>query len=245
MKLIITKDYEAMSELSANLLLTYLLDERPYHLSITGGTTPALMYEKLIKKLKQCNHKFKDTFYNFDEIPFNKTEREGITISDLRNYFFTPAHVPEENIHMLNQHNYQNHDALLRERGGLDLVLIGIGADGHYCGNLPNTTKFFDETVKVMINEAMKKAVGEAHFDDDEEYPDYYITMGPRSIMNTKRIVLIASGKEKAQIIKRILAGPVSESIPASILLMHPNLSIILDQDAASELSLDIIEKYR
>lgn len=245
MKLIVAKTYDDMSELAGDILLTYMVMEKPQNISITGGRTPALMYEKLIPKVNSLNLKHRSTFYNFDEIPYNKTVREGVTITDVRNYFLTPANIPEENIHVLDQHNYKQQDQLIRERGGMDLMIIGIGADGHYCGNLPNTTKFFEETSKVIMPEDMRLRVGKGHFNDPAEYPDYYITMGPRSVMNTGNIVLIANGKEKAAIIKRILQGPVTDDIPSSILPMHPNLTIIVDADAASELDQETINKYK
>lgn len=245
MKLIIADNYEMMSELAGDILLAEMVKKQPKDIAITAGQTPAKMYELLVPKVNALNLKHRDMFYNFDEIPYNKTEREGITISDLRDYFFTPANIPNENIHVLDQHNYKEQDELIRERGGLDLMLIGIGADGHYCGNLPGTSAFFQPTVSITMPEDMRLRVGEGHFDDPAEYPDYFITMGPRSIMNAQRVVLIANSKEKAEIIKRVLEGPVTNDIPASVLMMHPDLTIILDKDAASELDEETIEKYR
>ncbi len=246
MKLVITNTYEEMSELAGNILLSYMMSQKKVNLSITGGRTPAKMYEILVPKVKgQDFYKKNVTFYNFDEIPYGNSNKEGYTITDLRNYLFTPAGVPEENIHVLDESNYKNQDALLRERGGLDMILIGIGADGHYCGNLPYTTKLFDETSKVIMEEELRLRVGKNHFNAPEEYPDYYFTMGPRSIMNAKHIVLIANGKEKAEIMKRVFEGPVDENIPASVLPLHPNLTVIVDAEAGSLLSEEIIKKYQ
>lgn len=245
MRLIVADTYEEMSEIAGDILLAQMVKKQPQDIAITGGSTPALMYEKLVSKVNSMNLKNRVTFYNFDEIPYNKTDREGVTITDLRNYFLSPANIPEENIHILDQYNYEEQDRLIRERGGLDLMVIGIGADGHYCGNLPGTTKFFDETVSVTMPEDMRLRVGKGHFDNPEEYPDYYITMGPRSVMNTKKIVLIANGISKAKIIKRILEGPVTDDIPASILPMHPNLTIIVDKKAASKLNRETINRYQ
>lgn len=245
MKLIIADSYSEMSELAGDILLSYIVEERAQHISITAGKTPELMYKMLVPKINGLNFNIKAKFYNFDEIPYKKTKREGITISDLRDYFFTPANIPEENIHVLDQNNYKSHDKLIKDRGGLDLMIIGIGADGHYCGNLPNTTKFFDETSKVFMPDPMRMRVGRLHFKDPEEYPDYYITMGPRSVMKVKKLVLIANGEKKADIIKRTLEGPVSSEIPASILPLHTNITVIIDKESASKLSAETIEKYR
>ncbi len=94
-------------------------------------------------------------YYNFDEIPFRGQSREGVTISNLRQLFFTPAQIKEENIHKLTLDNAAQHDRQLEEAGGLDLMVLGLGADGHFCGNLPNTTRFHDQTVEVPIHGEM------------------------------------------------------------------------------------------
>ncbi|AMC94535.1 hypothetical protein AOC36_11295 [Erysipelothrix larvae] len=245
MKLIITKTYEEMSEIASNILLGYILSPENQNIAITGGRTPALMYEKLVTKMSGLNISYNTTFYNFDEIAYKRSKREGITISDLRSYFFTPANIPEENIHRLDETNYKAHDHLIQSRGGMDFILLGVGADGHFCGNLPNTTQFFDQTTQVVMSDAMRQNVGEFHFSDPQEYPDTYVTMGPRSVMNTKNILLIANGKEKADIIKRILGGPVDPLVPASILPLHPKITILIDSEAASELDEITINQYK
>jgi len=236
MKLIITKDYEEMSQVAANMLLGYMYQPRHINMSITAGSTPKRMYEILSEEVKGKTYFDNITYYNFDEIPYAKTKREGITISDLRADYFTPAGVPDSQIHKLDETNYLEHDAYLESIGGLDVMLLGLGADGHYCGNLPRTTKFGDLTTRVQYA-AEYRTVIENHFEDKTETPDYWITMGPRSIMRAKNLIMFVSGTHKAEIVKRIIEGPVDENVPATILLNHPNFTLILDADAASLLA--------
>lgn len=233
MKLIVGKTYEDMSNMAADILMNYFYEDRRVNLAITGGWTPEKMYEILVERVKGLNLD-NAYFYNFDEIPFVKEDREGVTITDLRHYFYTPAKIKEENICILDQNNYTTHDERLKEVGGLDVVILGIGDDGHFCGNLPNTTLFGDKTVRVEVDAALKDYAVGSEFEDPNDAPDYYITMGPTAIMNAKRLVLIANGKHKAEAIKRLFEGVVDIDFPSSILPLHPNLTVILDEEAAS-----------
>ena len=151
MKLIVTEDYAEMSLVASHHVLGYITAPRRKNLAVTAGSTPKKMYEHLTAAIKGKSFYSQAHYYNFDEIPFRGQDREGVTISNLRSLFFTPAQIPEENIHKLSHANFIHHDQRLQEEGGLDLVVMGLGADGHFCGNLPNTTRFHDATVKVPI----------------------------------------------------------------------------------------------
>lgn len=235
MKMIIGKDVEEMSQVAAGYVMSYMYQDRErVNLSITGGTTPQRMYEILVPMVidkKQFQHVH---FYNFDEIPYRKEDREGVTISGLRDAFFTPAHIKEEQIHKLDQFNYQTQDERIEKDGGLDMVILGIGADGHFCGNLPQTTKFGDLTTRVENDQRLKARILPEFHNVEEDVPEYYITMGPRSIMRARHIVMIASGVKKAGIIKTLLEQVVDQDVPASILTLHPHFTLIVDEEAAS-----------
>jgi 6-phosphogluconolactonase/glucosamine-6-phosphate isomerase/deaminase len=115
---------------------------------------------------------------------------------------------------------------------------MGLGADGHFCGNLPNTTHFHDMTVEVPIKGEMIDLVAHAELGGDFSLvPESYITMGPKSIMAAKNLILIVSGERKAQALKAIVEGPVTEQVPASVLQLHPSLIVIADKAAVSALT--------
>ncbi|EGI7094638.1 6-phosphogluconolactonase [Escherichia coli] len=193
MKLIITEDYQEMSRVAAHHLLGYMSKTRRVNLAITAGSTPKGMYEYLTTLVKGKPWYDNCYFYNFDEIPFRGKEGEGVTITNLRNLFFTPAGIKEENIQKLTIDNYREHDQKLAhgELGG-DFSLV----------------------------------------------PDSYVTMGPKSIMAAKNLLIIVSGAGKAQALKNVLQGPVTEDVPASVLQLHPSLMVIADKAAAAELAL-------
>lgn len=235
MKMIIGKDVEEMSQVAAGYVMSYMYQDRErVNLSITGGTTPQRMYEILVPMVKDKKQFQHVHFYNFDEIPYRKEDREGVTISGLRDAFFTPAHIKEEQIHKLDQFNYQTQDERIEKDGGLDMVILGVGADGHFCGNLPQTTKFGDLTTRVENDQRLKARILPEFHNVEEDVPEYYITMGPRSIMRARHIVIIASGVKKAGIIKTLLEQVVDQDVPASILTLHPHFTLIVDEEAAS-----------
>lgn len=235
MKLLIGKDVEEMSQMAAGYVMSYMYqDKKRVNLSITGGTTPKRMYELLVPMVKDKKQFQHVHFYNFDEIPYRKEDREGVTISGLREAFFTPAHIPEEQIHKLDQFNYVTQDERIENDGGLDMVILGIGADGHFCGNLPQTTKFGDLTTRVENDQRLKDRILPEFDNVIEDVPDYYITMGPRSIMRARHIVMIASGSKKAGIIQKLMEQVVDQDVPASILTLHPHFTLIVDEEAAS-----------
>ncbi|EOL44635.1 hypothetical protein RV11_GL002382 [Enterococcus phoeniculicola] len=236
MKLIIANDEKEMSAIAAQHLLGYMYKEERVNLAITGGTSPKGTYEILAPQVKGKPYFSNVHYYNFDEIPYKKEDREGVTLSELRKLYFTPAEISDEFIHPLDQHNYLDQDKRLKEDGGLDVLFLGVGADGHYCGNLPQTTKFGDLTSRVENDDRLKARILPEFNNVEEDVPDYYITMGPRSVMAAKHLIMIATGTKKAAIIERLLNGPVDENVPATLLMLHPNLTLIIDKDAASQL---------
>lgn len=234
MKIIIAKDQEEMSQIAASHMLAYLYREGRVNLSITGGSTPKRMYEIVVEQIKGQSCFQQIHYYNFDEIPYRSEDREGVTISGLRKLFFTPAAVCEENIHKLDHTNYRQQDERIEADGGLDAVILGLGWDGHFCGNLPHTTAFGDLTSRVDCDEKLRKRLFEEFDNIEEHVPDYYVTMGPRSIMRARHLIMIASGKRKADAVKQLLSGKVDPAVPASVLTLHPHFTLIVDEEAAA-----------
>ena len=114
MKLIVTEDYAEMSLVASHHVLGYITAPRRANLAVTAGSTPKKMYEYLTAAIKGKPFYSQVHYYNFDEIPFRGQDREGVTISNLRNLFFTPAQIPEENIHKLSHENFMHHASTMR-----------------------------------------------------------------------------------------------------------------------------------
>ena len=130
----------------------------------------------------------------------------------------------------------QRYDATISDLGGIDLQLLGIGHNGHVGFNEPNES--YDKmTHQVKLTERTIEANARL-FENQEEVPRYALTMGIKAIMQAKKVLLIASGKDKAAILAQAITGPVTTSVPASILQLHPDLTVVADEAALSEISL-------
>lgn len=244
MRIIVTKDENEMSDVTVEYLLATMIKHRRVNIAITAGKTPVKMYEKLIPKVKNKD-RFKHVhYYNFDEIPYEGSD-EGVTISALRKLYFTPANISEAQIHRLTADNYESFDQIIKEDGGLDLMVLGLGYDGHFCGNVPQATQWKNETVRTIIPEEHRQSFADLELGGNVAIvPPYTVTMGPKSVMAVRALVLIVSGKHKAAILKEMLEGDIREDLPASILTLHPNLTIIADEEALTYLSDDSLKKY-
>ncbi|TVV34067.1 6-phosphogluconolactonase [Weissella cibaria] len=224
---------------TSHILLQKIYDPKVRNIALTAGTSPVASYEQCLEKFTERIHDPnmpKLHLWNFDEVPQEDSE-EGMTTSTLRKYFLNPAEMPAYLYHRLDLSNWNTLDERLAQANGLDFMLLGIGSDGRYAGNLPGVTKFEDGTRYIpseandQVYAALVHSVG-----SEEKVPAGYVSMGPKTIMSAKEIVMIAFGKKKANIIKEAFFGPISEDVPASILQTHPNFTLLLDREAASEI---------
>ncbi|MDT2756526.1 glucosamine-6-phosphate deaminase [Enterococcus asini] len=235
MKLLVTQNYETLSQITADIILMKWSENRRVNLALTAGASPKRVYEILGERLNQVG--FDQSlahFYNFDEITL-KNQELGLTMQALIDELYQPLGIKKENIEILTAKNYQEYDKKIAQDAGLDLVLMGIGEDGHFCGNMPQFTSFEYGVYRVPL-----EPEGELYRLIESATPhtpgDEMVTFGPQTIMSAKELVLIATGEKKAEIIKQALSGPIIEDVPASILRLHPNLTVILDEAAASQL---------
>lgn len=229
MKLIIEETEQKMSESAMFILLGAMMQDKRVNISLTSGRSPKTMYDMMIPYVKN-QEKFKDIqYYLFDENPFIN-EEYGPNWKDMQELFFKPANIPDSHIHIMNADNWQDYDNEIRNVGGIDVMVIGLGYDGHFCGNCPRCTPFDSYTYQIDFKE--KQAVNPDY--KDRPYQPFTLTMVPKSLMRVKHLVMIVNGKEKAEIFKRFLDEPINQDVPATILKLHPNFTVICDQDAAS-----------
>ncbi|MCF6466173.1 glucosamine-6-phosphate deaminase [Clostridium sp. Cult2] len=241
MKVIIKKDYLDLSKEASNLIELEIKNNPKLVLGLATGSTPLGTYKELIKKHIECG-------LDFSEITtFNLDEYLDICHDDSNSYhyfmyenFFNHININSENIYIPNgkpenvEDYCKNYDNKIQELGGIDLQILGIGENGHIGFNEPNSEELYLGTHITDLTESTIKA-NARFFNSMEEVPKKAITMGLGSIMKSKKIILLASGKKKAQIIKKLLSyNAISTKIPASILLLHPNITIILDEEAAT-----------
>ena len=152
MKLIIEETEQKMSESAMFILLGAMMQDKRVNISLTSGRSPKTMYDMMIPYVKN-QEKFKDIqYYLFDENPFIN-EEYGPNWKDMQELFFKPANIPDSHIHIMNADNWQDYDNEIRNVGGIDVMVIGLGYDGHFCGNCPRCTPFDSYTYQIDFKE--------------------------------------------------------------------------------------------
>lgn len=241
MKIVIEENFEKYSERAASLIIAETLKDKKVNMSLTSGNSPIGAYKIVIDYFKAHPELVKNIdFFNFDSA-YNEGATEQEAGQGMTDLIFAPAGIKPEKVHTIMEENYEKYDEMIADCGGLDLMMIGLGGDGHFCANMPHATNFLDYTYKVKYDKAYDWYNFFIEFYKGEEnIPDHMYTMGTQSLMKVKHLVMIVNGKSKAPVVRKLLTSEITNEFPSSVLKLHPNLTIILDKEAASE-SLDLI----
>ena len=242
MKIIICPNYAEVSRRAARLIAREIMTNEYPSIGFATGSTPEGTYAELINLYKQGMISFEDVMtFNLDEyIGASETDDYSYNVY-MRKHLFGHVNLYEDNINLLVGDAPNPEAEAFRfekeiEVFGIDLQLLGIGANGHIGFNEPGTP-FGTKTGVVNLSEKTIKD-NARFFEDESKVPKQAISMGIRTIMNAKKIVLIASGKNKAEAVKKMMEGPVTEDVPASVLQLHNDCTVILEREAASLLNL-------
>jgi glucosamine-6-phosphate deaminase len=233
MNLTVTNSYEQMSKEAASFLVRIMSQKEKVNIGLATGNTPTKLYEVLLGYLDQGFSMNHVQFFNIDEYCGVTGKEPGTCRYYLEEHFFAKTAIPKENIHWLTEDEADTYDALLASFGGLDAIILGIGENGHIAYNEPNTS-FSSHTHIVDLTDASKKQHSQ-EFGGFYQVPDQAVTMGIKTIMQAKHILLIANGSKKKDILTQALFGSISEENPASILQLHPQLYVCTDQPITSE----------
>ncbi len=236
-KVLIVDSYEEMSAMAAEIIINKIKQSDRFTLGLATGSTPEGLYRNLAEDHKQNATSYKHvTTFNLDEYAGLSLEDENSYYYFMNHHLFNHLDIPRENIHLPNgtQENLEEecnqYEAMIEQNGGIDLQLLGIGHNGHIGFNEPGTS-FQSKTHIVELDEVTREA-NARFFNSLEEVPTSAVTMGMSTIMNSKEILLIISGKGKAETARRLLEGEISEEFPASLLKKHPNVTVIIDREA-------------
>jgi len=238
MELIVVKNYEEMSKKAASIISSQVIIEPNSVLGLATGDTPLGMYKELIKKYKENEVDFsKVKTFNLDE--YYGLERDNIQsyYFYMINNFFEFINIYSNNINIPNgtsndiEEDCLNYERKIKEAGGIDIQVLGIGVNGHIGFNEPNVN-FEAQTHLVNLNENTIKS-NARFFNSIDEVPKKAISMGIKTILQSKKIILLASGESKAEAVYNTVKGKISPEIPSSILQLHQNVTIILDESAA------------
>ena len=237
MQIISCVDYADMSRKTARIIAAQVQLKPRSVLGLATGSTPIGTYQELIRFHRDEELDFSNvTTVNLDEYYGLSPEHEQSYRYFMQHNLFDHINIPLENTHVPDgltrdiAKTCAEYDDMVTYFGGTDIQLLGIGDNGHIAFNEPHTF-FFAQTHLVDLNEETIKA-NARFFASEAEVPRQAITMGMRSILSAKLILLLASGPKKAEAIARMIKGPVDPQLPASILQLHPNVAVFADKAA-------------
>lgn len=236
MKFITVDSYEKLSRHAANIISAQVILKPDSVLGLATGSSPLGTYKQLIEWYNKGDIDFSCvTSVNLDEYVGLDGENDQSYRYFMNNNFFNHINIDIDNTFVPNgcavdlAGEGKRYDEHIEKLGGIDLQLLGIGLDGHIGFNEPD--KYFVKSTHVVeLHESTIKA-NSRFFKDINEVPKQAITMGMVSIMQAKKILLIASGKAKRDILEKSFYGPITPEIPASILQLHPDITIIYSEN--------------
>lgn len=232
MKIIRAKDYNDLSRKAANIISAQVILNNQSVLGLATGSSPIGTYKQLIEWNKKNDVDFSQvTTINLDEYV-------GLDGNDKQSYryfmntnFFDHINIDKSRTFVPNgkakdmEEECRRYDRLIKEVGGIDIQLLGIGHDGHIGFNEPDNA--FEKTTHIVQLDEITRKANARFFKSKDEVPTKAITMGIKTIMESKKIVLIANGNDKYNILCKALFGPVTPSVPASILQLHTDFTVI------------------
>jgi glucosamine-6-phosphate deaminase len=222
---------QALSARAAELLLTAIREEPRTVLGLPTGRTPIGMYDRVIQECSREYHCFRDVVtFNLDEYCGVPPEHPASYYSYMRQHLFDHVDIDPENTHIPHgtapdpEAECRRYEDELREHGGLALTFLGLGRNGHIGFNEPGTP--FDSRTRVVeLTQSTRHA--NADLFPGGHVPTHALTMGIGTILESRRIVLLAAGSGKEDAIARLRSGEVSEAFPASALHTHPNAIVL------------------
>ncbi|MBU1201063.1 MAG: glucosamine-6-phosphate deaminase [Nanoarchaeota archaeon] len=247
MRIIKAKDYDNMSAKAATIIANEIMLNPTITIGFATGNTMLGLYKSLAKMHSDLGVDFsKITTFNLDEYHPIKKDNKNSYHQFMFENLFNHININRQNINLLNGSTKdptaecKNYESKIRNNG-IDIQLLGIGINGHIGFNEPgssfNSKTRLIELDETTINENSK------YFKNKKDVPKQALTIGISTIMSAKKILLLANGKKKAEALKKMLQGPVTEDCPASILQRHPEVVVIVDDEAASLLDMESIPK--
>ena len=238
MEILIRDSLESGAKVGASVVKKIIKSNKRPVLGLATGDTPLRMYHELIRMKESGELSFKNcTTFNLDEYVGLSREDERSYFYYMMSNFFGRVDIDKKNVYLPDgnaedlREACRKYEQQIKDAGGIDLQVLGIGGNGHIGFNEP-TGSFASRTwVKILSEQTIHD--NSVYFDKQEEVPRHVVTMGIATIMESRHCLLLANGAKKADAIRKMIEGPISASCPASILQMHPRVTIVLDEEAA------------
>ena len=255
MRLIIEPDYNQLSKWAANYVIECINaaknQAKPFVLGLPTGSSPEGMYAELVKAYKEGRVSFKNV------ITFNMDEYVGLPESHPQSYhsfmaehLFNHIDCPKENIHILNG-NAENldeecarYEELIRQAGGVDLFLGGIGPDGHIAFNEPCSSLSSRTRIKTLTSDTI--IANSRFFDNDvNKVPKNALTVGVGTVLDAREVLILVNGHNKARALQAAVEGPVTQMWTISALQLHKHGIIVCDEAATDELKVGTYKYFK
>lgn len=238
MEIIVLKDYEEVSEKAFEVMKDIVSNKKQAVLGLATGSTPIGLYERMIKDHKANGTSYKDCqSFNLDEYVGLPRDHKETYYTFMHTNLFHGIDILEENVHL--PYGDTKEDCAAYEKAmenvKVDVQVLGIGANGHIGFNEPGTS-FDEETHIVTLTEKTRQDNARFFDNDINQVPTHAITMGVATIMKSGKILMIATGANKADAVKAMIKDAPNTNCPASVLQNHKDVVVILDEAAASKL---------
>lgn len=249
MLVIVKEDYDSLSAEAAKIVADRLRKKPNLVLGLATGSTPLGLYKELIRLHKNEGLDFsKVTTFNLDEYVGLAPSHDQSYHYFMKTNFFEHVNLAKRFVHLPDGMSrdinvfcdwYENR---IKEFGGIDLQILGIGQNGHIAFNEPGSSLGSRTRIKTLTKNT--RDANARFFSEGEIVPKYAITMGVGTIMDAKELLLVASGKGKAEAIRNACEGPITAMSPASIIQMHPKTFVVIDNQAGSELKGHYVDSW-
>lgn len=237
MKIIKVKDYNEMSKVAADIFAYEIRNNTQIKLGLATGSTPIGMYQSLIEKYKAGEIDFSNVkTFNLDEYYPISPENNQSYIYFMKDNLFNHININLDNVYipdgMANDINQEgiDYDKKIENAGGIDIQLLGVGRNGHIAFNEPDEV-LIAGTHKTELDQDTINA-NARFFDSEADVPRQALTMGVGSILKSKKIVILISGKSKNEAYENLISGNITTKCPVTLLNLHRDVIVIVDEDA-------------
>ncbi len=237
MRVYCEKDYEQASRRAANIIASQVILKPDCVLGLATGSTPVGAYKELITKCENGDLDFsKVKSVNLDEYKGLSPENDQSYRYFMNTNLFDHINIDKNNTNVPNglepdaDKACAEYDKIIESMGGIDLQLLGLGHNGHIAFNEP-AEEFSKGTNCVNLTQ-MTIDANARFFENKDMVPKQAYTMGIASIMQAKKILIVACGEDKAEIVKKAFTGPITPAVPASVLQLHPDVTLVGDAAA-------------
>ncbi|MDZ4815663.1 MAG: glucosamine-6-phosphate deaminase [Verrucomicrobiota bacterium] len=248
MEVIIKQDAEAASLLGAKLVASVIRKNPSSVLGLATGSTPLKLYKNLIEFHKKEGLDFSScTTFNLDEYVGLSPDHPSSYHYFMNENLFRHINVPQKQVHIPDGQTQDvplhclEYETKMRQAGGVDLQILGIGTDGHIGFNEPSSSLSSRTRIKTLTEKTLTDNA--SFFKSGETMPHHVLTMGIGTIMEAKSCLLLAFGEKKADIVAQMVEGPITSMVPASALQWHRSATVIVDEAASTKLKR--LEYYR